>query len=216
MTLKCFTIENNKFLNTNIQAWFRCDYVRYGNPGNPDYLNILKNDFNSESYEDLKNALDKLEENLINELKTILSSSFGNTTVAISIIPRAKKRSFYQEGQILFYRMIKYAVEMLRYEGLAVINGMDYIVRHTDTRTTHFKKPGYGGDGNLPYPGITRDTCTISDAVRNKNILLIDDIYTKTVNIDEDAIQALLDNGAKKVVFFAIARTVHHSANQQY
>ena len=216
MTLKCFTIENNKFLNTNIQAWFRCDYVRYGNPGNPDYLNILKNDFNSESYEDLKNALDKLEENLINELKTILSSSFGNTTVAISIIPRAKKRSFYQEGQILFYRMIKYAVEMLRYEGLAVINGMDYIVRHTDTRTTHFKKPGYGGDGNLPYPGITRDTCTISDAVRNKNILLIDDIYTKTVNIDEDAIQASLDNGAKKVVFFAIARTVHHSANQQY
>ena len=41
-----------------------------------------------------------------------------------------------------------------------------------------------------------------------KDILLIDDIYTKTVNIDEDAIQALLDNGARSVFFYAIGKTV--------
>lgn len=36
---------------------------------------------------------------------------------------------------------------------------------------------------------------------------MIDDIYTETVNIDEDAIQALLDNGAQAVVFYAVAKT---------
>jgi predicted amidophosphoribosyltransferase len=41
-----------------------------------------------------------------------------------------------------------------------------------------------------------------------KDILLIDDIYTKTVNIDEDAIQALLSKGAKSVSFYAIGFTV--------
>lgn len=39
-------------------------------------------------------------------------------------------------------------------------------------------------------------------------ILLIDDIYTKTVNIDEDAIQALLNKGARQVFFYAIGYTI--------
>ena len=39
--------------------------------------------------------------------------------------------------------------------------------------------------------------------INSKNILLIDDIYTKFVNIDEDAIQALLDKGAKSVHFYS-------------
>jgi len=33
---------------------------------------------------------------------------------------------------------------------------------------------------------------------------LVDDLYTKGVNIDEDAIQALLDKGAKNVVFYSV------------
>lgn len=62
--------------------------------------------------------------------------------------------------------------------------------------------------GSKPYPGITRETCYIDkEKIKNKTIILIDDIYTKTVNIDEDCIQALLDAGAKDVIFYAIART---------
>jgi hypothetical protein len=66
---------------------------------------------------------------------------------------------------------------------------------------------GYGGDGDMPYVGITKATCKISGDVRGKDILLIDDIYTKGVNIVEDAIQALLDNGPKSVIFYAVAKT---------
>ncbi len=59
----------------------------------------------------------------------------------------------------------------------------------------------------MPYPGITRKTCTISPEVTEKDILLIDDIYTSNVYIDEDAIQALLDNGANSVKFYAVGKT---------
>lgn len=86
-------------------------------------------------------------------------------------------------------------------------NGTSYIIRYVNTRTTHLNKSGYGGDGDMPYVGITKATCKISSHVRGKDILLIDDIYTKGVNIDEDAIQALLDNGAKSVIFYAVAKT---------
>lgn len=91
-------------------------------------------------------------------------------------------------------------------------NGTIYIVRHTNTRTTHLDRNGEGGDGNLPYPGITKDTCTISEQVNGKDILLIDDLYTKSVNIDEDAIQALMDKGANSVTFYSVGKTV--SRNQ--
>ena len=92
-------------------------------------------------------------------------------------------------------------------------DGTDYIIRYADTRTTHLShgcqiRPPYT-DGKLPYPGIAKDTCTISDEVIGKNILLIDDLYTRTVNIDEDAIQALFDKGARSVFFYSIGKTVH-------
>ena len=51
-------------------------------------------------------------------------------------------------------------------------------------------------------------TCDISPEVKGRNILLIDDIYTKTVNIDEDVIQTLLTKGANSVTFYAIGQTV--------
>jgi hypoxanthine-guanine phosphoribosyltransferase len=65
----------------------------------------------------------------------------------------------------------------------------------------------YGGDGDMPYPGITKHTCKISNEVKGKDILLIDDIYTRTINIDEDAIEALLEKRAKSVVFYSVAKT---------
>ena len=58
----------------------------------------------------------------------------------------------------------------------------------------------YAGDGDMPHPGITKNTCNISSEVKGKDILLIDDIYTSRVYIDEDAIQALFDNGAKTAI----------------
>ncbi len=59
----------------------------------------------------------------------------------------------------------------------------------------------------MPYKGITKDTCKINDElVKNKNVILVDDIYTKNTSVIEDCIQLLLDNGTKCVILYATER----------
>lgn len=202
-----FIIEKNEYLHQNIQAFYRCDYVGYQNEGNPDYINTLKNTFNSTSDNELKRAIQLLTENLHNELIEILKN-INQENMVICVVPRAKSEQTYSQKQLLFKSSIQKVIIDLQNNSVPIIDGSNFILRHTNTCTTHLAKSRMGGgDGEMPYIGITQDTCTISHEVAGKNILLIDDIYTKSVNIDEDCIQALLDNGAKNVYFFAIART---------
>lgn len=197
-----FTIfANGVYLKHNIQGYYHTNYVRYGNPGNPDYLNDLKNTFDNCSFEKLSNAINQLYNILKNDL-----SQFDRS-LTICIVPRSKAENTYSSNQLLFKKVVQSIINKLSFN-----DGSNYIVRHTNTKTTHLARSPrgaqYAGDGNMPYPGITEDTCTISHEVNNKNILLIDDIYTNNVNIDEDAIQALLDNGAKLVIFYSVGKTV--------
>lgn len=139
---------------------------------------------------------------LSNDLPEILQMS-KKKELLVCVVPRSKRDISYTTSQLLFKKNIKDCVANL--DGF--LDGTECIVRHTDTRTTHMDKSGYGGNGNLPYPGITKDTCNISGVV-DKDVLLIDDLYTEGVNIDEDAIQALLENGAKSVIFYSLGRTI--------
>jgi len=62
------------------------------------------------------------------------------------------------------------------------------------------------------FPRITKATCHINaDMVRDKVVILVDDIYTPKVNVDEDCAQALLDAGAKRVILYVIGRTQHNN-----
>ena len=201
--MNSFTIQSNEYLSKNIQAYYHQDYTTFGAEGNPDFINHLKNQFGDRDVPTLQSG--------VNELKKILEVDFpkikniySNVNLTVCVIPRAKSESFYSENQKLFKKVISVVVDKLS----EFSNGTTYILRHTNTRTTHMNRSGYGGDGNMPYPGITKDTCKISDEVNGKDILLIDDIYTKTINIDEDSIQTLLDKGAKSVIFYSVAKTV--------
>lgn len=126
--------------------------------------------------------------------------------LAVCIVPRAKEGFLYSEDQLLFRQAVSDIVDELSEECFGLINGTKYLVRHTSTKTTHLRYNG-AQDGKSPYIGITKDTCYISDNVVGKDILLIDDVYTKSININEDAIQALLDKGARSVHFYAIGKT---------
>lgn len=199
--MKKFMIKANEYLNKDIEAYYSVDYLGYNKIGNPNYLNILKNDFNSRSIKELKTAAIQLYETIKPDLNKF------NKNLTLCLVPRSKAEKQYHYNQLYFKRVIKYLVKELGF-----VDGTDYIIRHTNTKTTHLthseKKINIYNDGNLPYPGITKDTCFISNEVKNKNILLVDDIYTPGINIDEDAIESLLQKGAKSVTFYAVAKTI--------
>lgn len=198
------------FLEQNINAFYHADYNSAGSWKIPNSIENLiwtfKNDVDPFP-ERLPNVQQQLTAILRQDLPQILRQ-VGENNLTVCVVPRSKAEEYYRADQLLFRRVISnVADELPNFQ-----NGTNYIVRHTNTRTTHLDKNGEGGDGNLPYPGITKDTCTISEQVNGKDILLIDDLYTKSVNIDEDAIQALIDKGANSVTFYSIGKTV--SRNQ--
>ncbi len=199
-----FTIPSNEYLQQDIQAYYHTDYVGYRNLGNPDYINTLKNTYGNLSAAILNSAIQELENVLQEDLPQIFQLLQLNS-LTVCVVPRAK--TDYQVNQLLLKSTIRNVVN--RIDGFC--DGTNYISRHTNTRTTHLRKPmpNYNNDGLEPYLGITTDTCNISDNVKGRDILLIDDLYTRTVNIDEDAIQALLNNGASSVTFYSIGCTLY-------
>lgn len=197
------------FLTKQIQAYYHNDY----HSGNTELrkqvgtveniITVLKNSFRDKSTDVLIQAGKNMTAILNKDLPQILRMT-GKGNFIICIVPRSKVENTYVPEQLFFKKAIKDFVK----NWYGFTDGTDYIVRHTDTRTTHMDRSGYGGNGRLPYPGITKETCTISDEVKGKDILLIDDLYTAGVNIDEDAIQALLDKGANSVIFYSLGKTV--------
>ena len=197
-----FTITPNDYLMKNTMAYYRYDYTTFGTEGNPDFINHLKNIFDSTSVSILQSAVNLLSR-VLNEDLPKIKNLHRNTNLTVCVIPRSKAEGFYSDKQKLFKRVISNEVDKIS----GLVNGTNYIIRQTNTKTTHMNKSGRGGDGDMPYVGITKATCSISNEVLGKDILLIDDIYTKDVNIDEDAIQSLLNSGAKSVIFYAVAKT---------
>jgi len=199
--MKKFTINANQYLKCNIISYYHTDYTGYHNPSNPDYINDLKNTFNNYPKEKLQNA--------INQLYNVLKNDLSNfsTDYTICIIPRSKAENTYSYNQLLFKKVVQQLIAELGFQ-----DGSNYITRHTDTKTTHLahspRAAQYAGNGSMPYPGITKETCSISNDVKGKKILLLDDIYTAGVNIDEDAIQSLIDCGARFVTFYAVGKTI--------
>lgn len=199
--LNMFTIEKNTFLKSQVAGFYSADYVGYYNPGNPSYLNVLKNTFASYGSRKLMGAANDLANVLIEDLPSVIKV-LGRKNVTVCVMPRAKRMDAYQSSQLLFSKTVSDVVSRMN----SVVDGSNFITRSESTRTTHLRHDLSGG--SRPYVGITKDTCTISKMVRGQDILLVDDVYTKTVNVNEDAIQALFDRGANSVTLYVVAKTV--------
>lgn len=201
--------KNNYLTKSNIVGYCHQEYLGFNIEGNPDFINILKNTFGNTPIYKLNQARNTVERILNEDLKWIIKKHNFENCVCIPI-PRAQELRTYTSNQLLFRKAVSNVARVLEFAE----DGTEYIVREKNTRTTHLAKAVNEGRyeenyGELPYPGITKDTCNIrKNYIEGKNILLIDDIYTKTVNIDEDCIQALFDSGAKQVIFYSIGYTV--------
>lgn len=198
-----FTIYANSYLSKNVTAFSHVPYTGMGNSGNPDYLNDLKNTFNDFSQEKLQSAVQKLKSTLQADLPQVLRS-LDYKEMVVCVVPRAKSEESYYVNQQLFRTTVQTVVSKTP----GFVDGTNYLRRHTDTKTTHLRSsvPNYTNNGPDPYLGILENTCDISTDVVGEDILLIDDIYTPGVNIDEDAINSLLKSGASSVTFYAVGK----------
>lgn len=197
-----FYIQANNFLSRQTIGYYHQYYTGYGQPDNPGFLNILKNTFNNTPLNDLRVARDKISQILQSDIPGVMRDNNIHNCVCVCV-PRAKGFNTYTPQQLMFKEAISITANAIP----GVIDGTDCIRRIYNTRTTHLRNVDVN-DGEMPYPGITEATCQFDTGrIRNQQIILIDDIYTKSVNIDEDCIQALLDNGARSVIFYSIGYT---------
>lgn len=213
VNLTRFTIERNMILSKDIDAFYRFKYFGFYDSRTPKYINILKNDILEKSKAELYSAFVDLKNNLENEIYAIFNMLDWNyRSSSICVVPRSKTINHYKDEQLLFLYTIKHVIHVIddKLVSYPSIDGTDFIIRVKNTQTTHLNKSKYGGgDGRHPYKGISLDTCMFSNEIKGKNILLIDDIYTKTVNVIEDMVQALLDKGAKNVAVYTLGYTVY-------
>lgn len=211
--LRKFPLQINSFLHRPSVCYFVLDYLRYGEPDNPEFILTLKNTFNEKNLAELNRAKQRVRDILIRWTPVVMRDA-GLSSCTMVCVPRAKALNTYAEQQLYLLAGVWEAARALP----DVRDGTSAIVRTVSTRTTHLHKPvdrvtaSGAREANLgsePYPGITRETCRFDlSKIRGNYIMLIDDIYTAGVNIDEDCIQALYDMGAAGVVLFTLSRTV--------
>lgn len=199
-----FIVQNNIYLKKDTIGYYHQFYTGYGQPENPDFLNKLKNTFDGEDSSTLTKSRNIVKNIIMEDLASIIKNENMSDCVCLCV-PRAKSLEIYSDSQLMF----KEAVSCAAAEIEGITDGTDYIKRIMNTKTTHLRNAiNIPNDGDEPYPGITADTCEIDQKkIMNRNIILVDDIYTRNVNIDEDCIQALLNDGADKVVFYAVGFT---------
>jgi phosphoribosylpyrophosphate synthetase len=204
--MNTFKIKSNTYLSKTIDGFYHTDYLGYNKPGNPMYLNRLKNDRHHQTENELKTDAKMVTNILITELPKVFKKKKLERPV-VCLIPRAKSSSSYTSDQLLFSKAVSEAVDATN--GLK--NGTNWINRMKPTQTTHLRySTCYYDEGVSPYVGITKDTCIINPKVKGRNIILVDDIYTIDVNIIEDTLQALLEAGAKSVTSYVVAKTKKH------
>lgn len=193
-------IGNDAFLDRDVDLFFHAHYYGfYSSENTLKYINYLKND--RRGFDNLiSQSEDKAAMVLAADLSELVEL-YGPLTVCG--IPRSKRENAYPPEKMGLKRAVRKAIAM----NPLLSDGMDYIVRYANTRCTHLGYSGGGGDGEGPRPGLMRDTCHLSSAIAGKSIVLVDDIYTTGVGIDEDGVQALFDAGAKSVVMYTFGCT---------
>lgn len=199
--MKNFIIKSNSYLDRDVKAYYNCDYVGHQQKGNPDFINRLKNMTGAHREIDLVDDFIEVCERATKDLQTIIESENLKNCIAC-VVPRSKKEKHYLQKQLMFKKAISSVLDKLDVE-----NGVNVIKRIKDTKTTHSWRLE-DNKGDMPYKGITKDTCEIDKGkMAGKDIILVDDIYTEGVNVAEDCVQTLFDFGAKSVTLYVIAKT---------
>ena len=202
------------FLKRNSVCFYVLDYLRFDDPDNPQFILDLKNTFGNESPETLNAARETARDILVRWVPEVMRR-MNMQACTMVCVPRAKAFDTYLDTQMYLLKAVSEAAGVVG--GLGVPAGAGAVRRVVSTRTTHLPErteritavgDRESNSGDMPYPGITRRTCEIdAGLICGREILLVDDIYTGGVYIDEDCIQALFDAGAARVILFTLSCT---------
>ena len=131
-----FEISKNNYLKKDVTGFFSLEYVRFKRPGNPDFINVLKNTYGNENTTKLRIAAKTLGEVLLRDIPRI-AKILGKerTELVLCSIPRAKKDDSYNENQLLFRTIISAVARKLnmtqvmvsRYEKKGIKKMHDYL-----------------------------------------------------------------------------------------
>lgn len=199
--MKNFTVKQNKLLEKDVQGFYNTEYVGYQQEGNPDFINHLKNMTKQKDELELVEDFIEVAERFENDVQEIIKKENLNHPTIV-VVPRSKTEKSYKPCQLMFRKAISSIADKLGFD-----NQTSAIKRIKNTKTTHNWRME-NNTGDMPYPGITKNTCEICNSnIANKDIILVDDIYTEGVNTIEDCLQTLLELGAKSVILYVIAKT---------
>lgn len=212
--MKKFIVQINNFLKSGpISAYYHEEYnAEMGKMSNYNgYIHVLNNTYNEKPLEELSAATSELLRILCSDINRVIQEENLSKDVLIIGIPRAQSEESYNDKQLLFRSTIEKASNKL---GLICENNS--VIRIKDTKTTHIKKGNVLINGKLnsslvsPYPGLAKDSCYFNEEIlKGKDVILIDDAYTKNANIAEDFIQSLKDLGSNRVIFYCCWYTIN-------
>lgn len=204
------TLTANRFLKKDSTAYFHDYYIPPKNGGGQltDLILAIK----SHGTEAVKQVISEI---IKDDLEKIINENdiYLKERPTVIAVPRSKPDTFWQSHELQFRPTISMGLKKTKFSVKGsdikwIIDGTQYLTRTEATQTTHKAHLNDTTDiGAAPYPGITKDTCQLVGDISNKNIILIDDIYTDGVGIDEDCMQFLLDNGAADVILYTLGKT---------
>lgn len=183
-----FEIRENEFLRNSTIGYYSIDFLSYGQSGQLSFLHKLKNNWLKNSDDDLFKSKDEAVSKIYASLRYFIKTSEFNArqvpmqeivlkgNVLVCRIPRSKVNM--QDSQLLFQAAIREAIELViedlekygvhhyyigndEYFDIKFIDGINCIKRIKDVPTTHLT-------GDRAYPGITKDSCDISNEVIGK------------------------------------------------
>ena len=106
-----FTLSSNEYLSRDCVGYYRDLYLRFREPGNPDFLNTLKNTLNNYCPSVLKSARQEVYDRVKRDIPDIMKAEKLEEAV-VAVVPRSK--ALMSPNQLGFRDAVQECVRILQ------------------------------------------------------------------------------------------------------
>lgn len=214
-SLLSFQIGNDEYLDKQIDVYAHDLYIPYMSRYSRENTRLIL-DLKGSNNCNINNVKSRASDIIQNDLDLIITNleKYKKNRPTIMAMARSKPDTFWKDYELQFRPTISIALEkssvkLENSDEIWMMDGVQFLKRVKETQTTHrARSQNIVNNGPAPYRGITQDTCILNGDINGKYIILIDDIYTPGVYVDEDCIQFLYDKGARDVILYVLGVTI--------